>query len=127
LNIRPDELLSRIRLPRNTTGAKHYYRKVGTRKAQAISKVCFAALGRTNNGQIEDVRISVGSVAPIVVRCLQTESALRGQQPGPTTVKSVQASLLREISPIDDIRSTAKYRLQVAANLLADFIATLKS
>jgi CO/xanthine dehydrogenase FAD-binding subunit len=127
MNIRPDELLSRIRLPRNTGGAKHYYRKVGTRKAQAISKVCFAALGRTNNGQVEDVRIVVGSVAPIVVRCVQTESALRGQKPDSTTVKSAQASLLREISPIDDIRSTANYRLQVAANLLADFVATLKS
>ena len=127
MSIRPDELLSRIRLPRNTIGAKHYYRKVGTRKAQAISKVCFAALGRTNNGQIEDVRIVVGSVAPIVVRCVQTESVLRDQQPGSTTVKSAQASLLREISPIDDIRSTANYRLQVAANLLADFVATLKS
>ncbi len=127
MSIRPDELLSRIRLPRNTTGAKHYYRKVGTRKAQAISKVCFAALGRTNNGQIEDVRVVVGSVAPIVVRCVQTESALRGQKPDSTTVKSAQASLLREISPIDDIRSTANYRLQVAANLLADFVATLKS
>ena len=127
MNIRPDELLSRIRLPRNTSGAKHYYRKVGTRKAQAISKVCFAALGRTSNGQIEDARIVVGSVAPIVVRSVQTESALRGQKPDSTTVKSAQASLLREISPIDDIRSTANYRLQVAANLLADFVATLKS
>ena len=127
MNIRPDELLSRIRLPRNTSGAKHYYRKVGTRKAQAISKVCFAALGRTSDGQIEDVRIVVGSVAPIVVRCVQTESVLRGQKPDSTTVKSAQASLLREISPIDDIRSTASYRLQVAANLLVDFIATLKS
>lgn len=127
MSIRPDELLSRIRLPRNTSGANHYYRKVGTRKAQAISKVCFAALGRTNNGQIEDVRIVVGSVAPIVVRCMQTESALRGQKPDSTTVKSAQATLLREISPIDDIRSTANYRLQVAANLLADFVATLKS
>lgn len=123
--IRPDELLSRIRLPRNTTGAKHYYRKVGTRKAQAISKVCFAALGRTNNGRIDDVRLAIGSVAPIVVRCVQTETALRSQQPDSTTVKSAQASLLREISPIDDIRSTANYRLQVAANLLADFVATL--
>src|SRR5688572_15888222 len=50
--IRPDELLTRIRLPRQTTGATHYYRKVGTRKAQAISKVCFAATARTNSGQI---------------------------------------------------------------------------
>jgi CO/xanthine dehydrogenase FAD-binding subunit len=125
--MRPDELLTRIRLPRNTTGATHYYRKVGTRKAQAISKVCLAATGRTNNGRIEDVRIVLGSVAPIVVRCTQTENALRGQQPDAATAKSAQASLLREISPIDDIRSTANYRLQVASNLLADFVRTLNS
>ncbi len=125
--IRPDELLTRIRLPRNTTGARHYYRKVGTRKAQAISKVCFAAAGRTNNGRIEDARVVVGSVAPIVVRCLQTESALRGEKPDAATIQSAQASLLREISPIDDIRSTANYRLQVTLNLLGDFITTLNS
>ena len=125
--MRPDELLTRIRLPRNTSGATHYYRKVGTRKAQAISKVCFAATGRTNNGHIEDVRIALGSVAPIVVRCTQTENALRGQRPDAATAKSAQGSLLREISPIDDIRSTANYRLQVAANLLADFVRTLNS
>jgi CO/xanthine dehydrogenase FAD-binding subunit len=124
--IRPDELLMRIRLPRNTTGATHYYRKVGTRKAQAISKVCFAALARTNNGRIDDARIAVGSVAPIVVRCVQTENGLKGQQLDAETVKSAQATLRREISPIDDIRSTASYRLQVALNLLADFVATLK-
>jgi CO/xanthine dehydrogenase FAD-binding subunit len=124
--IRPDELLMQIRLPRNTTGATHYYRKVGTRKAQAISKVCFAALARTNNGRIDDARIAVGSVAPIVVRCVQTENGLKGQQLDAETVKSAQATLRREISPIDDIRSTASYRLQVALNLLADFVATLK-
>src|SRR6185503_6540534 len=127
MQIRPDELLARVRLPRNTTGATHYYRKVGTRKAQAISKVCFAAVARTNNGQVEDVRIAVGSVAPIVVRCVQTESALKGHSPDVATVKSAQEILQREISPIDDIRSTANYRLQVALNLLADFAATLKS
>jgi CO/xanthine dehydrogenase FAD-binding subunit len=127
MRIRPDELLTRIHLPRNTAGATHYYRKVGTRKAQAISKVCFAATGWTSNGRIDDVRLAVGSVAPIVVRCVQTENVLKGQKPDAATVKSAQASLLREISPIDDIRSTANYRLQVASNLLTDFVATLKS
>ena len=125
--MRPDELLTRIRLPRNTTGATHYYRKVGTRKAQAISKVCLAATGRTNDGHIEDVRIAFGSVAPVVVRCTQTENALRGQKPDAATANSARSNLLREISPIDDIRSTADYRLQVASNLLADFVRTLNS
>jgi len=127
MHIDSDELLARIRLPRNTAGLTHYYRKVGTRKAQAISKVCFAAVGNTDQGKIVDTRIVVGSVAPIVVRCVQTEAALRGQKPDQQTVDTACATLLREISPIDDIRSTAKYRLQVAKNLLADFLASLRT
>ena len=127
MHIDRDELLARIRLPRNTAGLTHYYRKVGTRKAQAISKVCFAAVGKTAQGKIVDIRIVVGSVAPIVMRCVQTEKALREQKPEQQTVETACATLLREISPIDDIRSTAKYRLQVAKNLLADFLASLRT
>lgn len=125
MHIAPDELLSRIRLPRNTRGASHYYRKVGTRKAQAISKVCLAALARIDQGHIEYVRIALGSVAPIVVRCVETENTLRGRACGAETTLAACASLSREISPIDDIRSTAKYRLQVAKNLLTDFLLTV--
>jgi CO/xanthine dehydrogenase FAD-binding subunit len=127
MHIAPDELLARIRLPRNTANVTHYYRKVGTRKAQAISKVCFAAIGRTDHELIRDTRIVVGSVAPVVVRCVETEDTLRGRKPDDETIRTACATLLREISPIDDIRSTAKYRLQVAQNLLVDFLTTLRS
>ena len=127
MHIAPDELLARIRLPRNTSGFTHYYRKVGTRKAQAISKVCFAAVAKIDAGRIEEVRIVLGSVAPIVLRCVQTEKLLRGQALGEETITSAGASLSREISPIDDIRSTANYRLQVARNLLTDFLTTLRT
>jgi CO/xanthine dehydrogenase FAD-binding subunit len=127
MQIDSDELLARIRLPRNTTGLTHYYRKVGTRKAQAISKVCFAAVGKIDQGLIDDTRIVVGSVAPVVVRCIQTENVLRGRKPDDETVALACTTLLQEISPIDDIRSTAKYRLQVAKNLLADFLTTLST
>lgn len=123
--IGPNELLARIRMPRNTRAATHYYRKVGTRKAQAISKVCLAALAKLDDDQISDCRIALGSVAPIVVRCVQTEDALRGRKPDAGTIKSACATLSQEISPIDDIRSTADYRLQVARNLLTDFLLTL--
>jgi len=125
--IGPNELLSRVRMPRNTRGATHYYRKVGTRKAQAISKVCLAALARLDDDQISDCRIALGSVAPIVVRCVQTEDALRGRKPDTGTINSACATLSQEISPIDDIRSTAHYRLQVAKNLLTDFLLTLRA
>ena len=125
--IGPIELLSRVRMPRNTRGATHYYRKVGTRKAQAISKVCLAALAKLEQDQISDIRIALGSVAPIVVRCLQTENALRGRKNDSETIKLACARLSQEISPIDDIRSTADYRLQVAQNLLTDFLLTLRA
>ena len=126
MHIDPDELLARIRMPRNTADMTHYYRKVGTRKAQAISKVCIAAIGKTDDGKIADTRIAVGSVAPIVVRCVQTENLLRGLKLDDETLRTACDSLAREIAPIDDIRSTAKYRLQVAKNLLVDFLTGLQ-
>jgi len=122
---RPDELLRAIRLPRATNQLTHYYRKVGTRKAQAISKVCFAAVGSMTDGKIESVRIAFGSIAPIPFRCVQTENALRNQ-----TIDSVAAAreaLASEISPIDDLRSTRDYRLRVSLNLLEDFINELSA
>lgn len=122
--IRSDELLSRIRLPRTKAGLVHYYRKVGTRKAQAISKVCFAATARTNGGQLEDVRIALGSVAPIPIRCLKTEAALRGGPLDQLPDKG-RSELAKEIAPIDDIRSTASYRLNVSLNLLEEFVHSL--
>ncbi|HKS09093.1 MAG TPA: xanthine dehydrogenase family protein subunit M [Pyrinomonadaceae bacterium] len=132
MTMRADELLSRIRLPRigpigPIRPILHYYRKVGTRKAQAISKVCFAGVARMEDTRVADVRVVLGSVAPIVLRCKQTEAAIRGQQINDDTVKLARETLLREIVPIDDIRSTADYRLRVAANLLVDFLVTARS
>ena len=126
MQMEPDELLTRIRLPRQTSNCLHYYRKVGTRKAQAISKVCLAAVGRKENQHISDTRIAFGSVAPIVVRCVTTERALRGKPMDAATMKLAGDSLMKEIAPIDDIRSTAAYRLRVATNLLLDFLNALQ-
>lgn len=127
MDMRPDELLTRILLPRTTSGLKQYYRKVGTRKAQAISKVCLAAVARFDEDRITDSRIVLGSVAPIVLRCKQTENAIRGQVLNAATVQLARETLMREIAPIDDVRSTAAYRLRVAANLLVDFLLTARS
>jgi len=127
MNIRADELLLRLRLPRQTAELKHYYRKVGTRKAQAISKVCLAAVARVADGRIAETRIAVGSVAPVVLRCKQTENALRGNELNDDTMTLARATLTSEIAPIDDVRSTADYRLRVAANLLVDFLKTARS
>lgn len=112
MHLAPDELLSRIRLSRETSHFQSTYRKVGTRKAQAISKVCFAGLRDASSG---DVRIAFGSIAPVPLRCWKTEAAIRaGLDPA--------EALAAEIVPIDDMRSTAAYRLRVAQNLLREFL-----
>jgi CO/xanthine dehydrogenase FAD-binding subunit len=125
LDIRPEELLRAVRLPRVSQGSKHYYRKVGTRKAQAISKVCFAGLAWLNGDQIVDVRVALGSVAPIPIRCMKTENALRSQTINAATVTAGKSVLAAEITPIDDLRSTRDYRLRVSINLLEDFLYQL--
>lgn len=96
MDLAADELLTRIRVPRRFAGWHHYYRKVGTRRAQAISKVCFAGVRKGN-----EMRIGLGSVAP-------TPVLWRGDT--------------GEIAPIDDLRSTARYRLRVTQNLLEEFM-----
>ncbi|MBA3804231.1 MAG: xanthine dehydrogenase family protein subunit M [Acidobacteria bacterium] len=126
--MRPEELLGRIRLPRTKGNhLRQYYRKVGTRKAQAISKICIACTARVEDGRIEDIRIALGSVAPTVVRAIKTESLLKEQKLDASVIRTARESLSQEIVPIDDIRSTAHYRLRVAANLLEDFLLQLKA
>jgi len=121
IELRNDELIRAIRLPREKAGWVHFYRKVGTRRAQAISKVCFAGAARMEAGRIADLRIALGSVAPTVLRAIETEKLLRGERLTPAIVQAAQKTLSREIAPINDMRSTARYRLRVAQNLLAEF------
>ena len=123
--LRPDELLTRIRLPRQTRNQLQHYRKVGTRKAQAISKICFAGMASMNDSTVAEVSIVFGSVAPVPLRCVQTETALRGRTLDANTIDNAKRALAQEIVPIDDIRSTKNYRLQVSLNLFEDFISRI--
>jgi CO/xanthine dehydrogenase FAD-binding subunit len=126
MDIHPDELLRAIRLPRTGHTLTHYYRKVGTRKAQAISKICFAAVASLEADRINHIRIALGSVAPIPLRCFKTEAALHNQPIDDQTIANTTRTLAGEVSPIDDLRSTKDYRLQVSLNLLKDFLLHLK-
>ncbi|HWK89275.1 MAG TPA: xanthine dehydrogenase family protein subunit M [Longimicrobium sp.] len=104
--LRPDELIAAVEIPR-VEGAQ-WFRKVGTRAAQAISKVVMAAV------RAPHPRIALGSVAATVVRLPRTEECLASGG----VIADAQQVLRDEITPIDDVRSTAEYRLRVAANLL---------
>ena len=123
--LRSDEIVARIRLPRNGQTWRQYYRKVGTRKAQAISKVCFAGACSMENGRIVEARIALGSVAPVPVRCRQVERRLAGEQIRPALIEECRRTLLSEITPIDDARSTRQYRERVAQNLLEEFLRSV--
>lgn len=120
--MREDELIETIRLPRATTGWRQHSRKVGTRKAQAISKVCIAAMAQVVDGKINDIRLAYGSVAPVPVRVGKTEAVLKGRKIDSALIKAARVELLNELKPIDDVRSTADYRSQVSANLLEEFL-----
>ena len=122
MDLRPDELITAVILPRGRASWIEVYRKVGTRRAQAISKVCFAAAAAVEEGTVADVRLALGSVAPTVVRCRATEDTLRGRRLDDEVIGVARAALQTEIAPIDDIRSNATYRRLVAANLLESFL-----
>ncbi|HTG30375.1 MAG TPA: 2-oxo-4-hydroxy-4-carboxy-5-ureidoimidazoline decarboxylase [Methylomirabilota bacterium] len=117
-----DEVIQFISLPRQFSHYRAYTRKIGARNAQAISKVCLAALGQVPGGVIEDIRMAVGSVAPIPFRLTETENVLRGQRIDPALILLAKKTTAREIQPIDDIRSSARYRRAVTANLVAEFL-----
>ena len=104
--IRPDELIVAVEVP--AVEGRQWFRKVGTRAAQAISKVVMAAV------RAPAPRIALGSVGPTVVRLPSTEAVLASGG----SIEDAQRALAAEIRPIDDVRSTAAYRLRVAQNLL---------
>jgi CO/xanthine dehydrogenase FAD-binding subunit len=123
--LEPDELLHSITILRNYEGYKTYIRKVGTRNAQAISKVAIAVVARMNKEHIEDIRIGAASVREYPARLSATEKSLTGKAITQESIAAARAIILTEVRPIDDIRSTAKYRAAVAANLLEEFLLSL--
>jgi CO/xanthine dehydrogenase FAD-binding subunit len=119
------ELIRTIRIPRRYSGYFSYTRKVGARRAQAISKVSIAALAKVEDGTITDARIAVGSVAPVPLRLAETEKVLIGRRPDPGLGEIAAQTIARQIRPIDDIRSSANYRSAVTANLVTEFLRGL--
>ncbi len=124
--LRPDELLHTIHVPCAFAEHRQSIRKVGTRNAQAISKVALACVARLGGDLLTDVRIGAASLADRPLRCKAAEAALEGAslaaEHREQTIRSARAALATEAKPIDDIRSTARYRTAVAANLLEEFL-----
>jgi CO/xanthine dehydrogenase FAD-binding subunit len=121
------ELIEAIDLPFPAhRPSRQFFRKVGTRAAQAISKtVAAGALWLNADGTVADMRLALGSMAPTVRRLRSIESALIGQRLTPEVVQAAVARISDDVSPIDDVRSTATYRLTTSQRLLEAFLLGL--
>ena len=106
----PGEIIGWVRLPKPPVGATQFFRKVGTREAQAISKVVVALLASVSDGQISDYRLAAGSVAEIPVRLTEVEEAMVGRALKPEVADLAGHLAAQAVRPIDDVRSTAEYR-----------------
>jgi CO/xanthine dehydrogenase FAD-binding subunit len=108
--LQPGEILAAVRLPFPPPGTVQAFRKVGTREAQAISKVVVALTARLEDGRIADLRLAAGSVAATPVRLRAAEEAVRRMSPGPEAADRAGRAAAEAVHPIDDVRSTAEYR-----------------
>jgi CO/xanthine dehydrogenase FAD-binding subunit len=121
-----DELIvaAHIPVPEPVRGhaIRTVWRKVGTRRAQSISKVMGAAAITLDGDAVVDARIALGAVADRPIRIAAAEAAVRGLRLA-DAAGAARAAVASAIHPIDDIRSTASYRREVAANLVARFFA----
>ena len=115
--LEPDELILQVKFPL-APGRELRFRKVGTRRAQAISKVVIALSWQESPRGWSDVRLALGSVAATPIRAAATEAVLEGARPTPEVADRASETLAGELQPIDDVRSTAEYRRAVSARVL---------
>ncbi|MFP4374699.1 MAG: FAD binding domain-containing protein [Spirochaetaceae bacterium] len=119
-----NEIITAFVVPRLPPG-RLYYRKVGTRRANALSKLSAAGYARLDGGRIAEFRFAVGAVAPTVVRLAEAERLLSGARPAEIDTRRALEAAGSSITPIDDQRSTAAYRRTVALNALREFLSEL--
>ena len=115
----PGELLLRMELP--VGGGRHLrYRKIGTRRALALSKVALAVAWREEPGSPawHDVRVAVGTITEVPIRAPSAEAVLEGAVPSADVAERAAAAVLEDIHPRDGLRSTAAYRRSATARVL---------
>ncbi len=121
-----DEIALALRLPKLKQNERSFFIKVGTRRAQAISKIVMAVKVKKNGELIDSINIAIGSVAPTVIRALQTESSLTNETIDTTTIERARSLVSQEVAPITDVRSTEHYRRTVTGNALAKILRQLR-
>jgi CO/xanthine dehydrogenase FAD-binding subunit len=121
----PDEILLAVRLRKSKPSERSFFFKVGTRRAQAISKVVMAVKVGTTGAEINSISIALGSVAPVVLRAFRTESLLTSAILNAAIIEEARRTVSLDIAPITDVRSTEHYRRTVTGNVLARVLSRL--
>ncbi|MBU1699649.1 MAG: xanthine dehydrogenase family protein subunit M [Candidatus Eisenbacteria bacterium] len=119
------EIIAWVHIPDPLPESIQFFRKVGTRQAQSISKIALALCAAYRNGRIESVRIGAGSIAPVPIRLYKTEQLLTGRPGDPAAADEAAAAAMNEVTPIDDVRSTAEYRRYVLGRLVRRMVLRL--
>ncbi len=122
--LKEDELLTEFCFEDSLRSYSYFYKKVGTRKANALSKLSFAGAAKYSGNTVSDIRIAIGAVAPVVVRSAEIEKLFSNRSRQELNDSSYSISKLYEkyLKPIDDQRSNAMYRKKVSLNLLKYYI-----
>ena len=125
IDLRDDEILSAVTIP-DWKPSVWYFKKVGTRKANALTKVSFAGFAEVNEGVVERIALTLGAVAATAVRLEDVENECTGASPKEVRdgVSALSETCGLAISPIDDQRSTADYRRRAGINLLRHFLTS---
>jgi xanthine dehydrogenase small subunit len=125
VDLRRGEIIGWIRLPRPPEGSVQRFTKVGTREAQAISKVVVAFAAALRDGRLAEVRFGAGSVAAVPVRLAEVERLCEGQPPGAELAERAAHAATEAVRPIDDVRSTADYRRAVLGRVVRRMILSV--
>ena len=125
IDLKENEIIKAVHVPIGIGEKKQRFTKVGTRAFQSISKVMMAGSAQVSDGKIVDLRLALGAVAATPIRLKKTEKRLEGQTLSEAHLDKAGAMILEEITPIDDLRSTAEYRSEVAKNICLAFLGSL--
>ncbi len=124
-SLKPDEIVTGLQIPKPTSKEAATFIKIGSRRAQAISKVMGSFRACITDGSLDSIAIAYGCVAPIPIRLFDVEKVLVGKKVDDRLLDEAAKFVLKAVSPIDDIRSTADYRSHVAGVLIKRFLRTL--
>lgn len=120
-----DEIIVAVELALPPAGSPWYWRKVGARRAQAISKVALAGIAVVDSGKATRLGLGMVSVAPVTARMPATRALALSKPLAQITVEELDRAVDTDVSPIDDVRSTQEYRRHVARTLTRDLLRQL--